>query len=158
MNHSPQEFHRMLWLCHWVPVPLCTDRNLSGQCGPESPRGCSLASSLCENRQVKVRPHVRHYIEQNQVLSSTTTPLGGTAGIHIPVNYVQWVEVSECTSYFSSIKPCPGLQKHPLTLEVIEQLQEKNKCHEFMNLVNYFELRCGFIQALFTNLASIDVV
>lgn len=134
MDDSPQEFHRTLWLCHLIQVPLCTDRNLSAQCGPDSPRGCSLALSLCENWQVKVRPHGHN--EQNRELSSPTSPLEGTACIHIPVNYVQWVEITESTSYLSSIKPCPGLQKHPLTLEVVEQLQEKNipRVNEFSHL------------------------
>ncbi len=44
------------------------------------------------------------------------------------------MEITECTSDFSSIKPRSGLQKHPLTLEVVEQLQEKKTTYKVNQL------------------------
>lgn len=44
-----------------------------------------------------------------------------------PVHDVKGVEVSEGTGYFSSVEPGSGLQEDPLPLEMIEQLERRNK-------------------------------
>lgn len=43
----------------------------------------------------------------------------------LPVHNVQGVEVSKCTSNFSSIEPRSGLEEDPLSLEMVKQLKER---------------------------------
>lgn len=46
-----------------------------------------------------------------------------------PVHDVKGVEVTKGTGYFSSVEPGSGLQEDPLPLEMIEQLERREKQH-----------------------------
>lgn len=55
----------------------------------------------------------------------TFVHLGALWAHSLPVHDVQRVEVSKCTCNFSGIEPRSGLEEDPLSLEMIEQLEEK---------------------------------
>lgn len=54
---------------------------------------------------------------------------------YAPVNDVQGMEVSKSTGDLSSIEPSSGFQENPLSLEVVEQLQEEVREQQKVNVV-----------------------
>lgn len=122
-------FHRRLLWYHWVQDLLCRDQSLSGQYGPVSLTGCSLASGPCKEENENIIQNVWKIMCNFNMLFPVmfTFVHLGELWDNLPVHNVQGVEVSKCTCNFSSVEPSSGLEEDPLSLEMIEQLENEKK-------------------------------
>lgn len=147
----PQASHRRLSWYRWAQGLLCRGQSLLGQCVPVSLAGCSLASGPCQKQD-------KEMFTLNASGHRFTDVHQGELWHHsLPVHYVQRVEVAKCTCNFSSVEPGSGLQEDSLSLEMVEQLEQKkaNICqHLFQTRLYILSSFCRTVAYL----STVDVV